>query len=202
MQPCSATAANIERAARRIRDGGLVVFPTDTVYGIAARADAPAAIARLNRVKGRPPSKPYTIHLGARAQLSQYVTAIPQPAQRLMDAFWPGPLTLVLPDRQGGATGFRLPNHPVALALLGRCDCPVVAPSANHAEAPPPTTAAAAEQAVGCEVDLILDAGPTTIGQASTVVAVDADGVRVLRDGAVSRRQLAAVVALSSGSAA
>jgi L-threonylcarbamoyladenylate synthase len=114
-------ASVMAEAARVLCDGGLVAFPTETVYGLAADAGNPEAIDRLNRVKGRPPEKPYSIHLGDPEQLRQFVKDVPPLAQRLMRQFWPGPLTIVIPAGREGWLGFRLPNHPVARAFLRLC---------------------------------------------------------------------------------
>lgn len=128
----------IEEAARILCAGGLVAFPTETVYGLAADATNPQAIARLNQVKGRPPEKPYSIHLYETAQIAAFVERIPPLAKRLMERFWPGPLTIVMPAKDKGSVGFRLPSHPVAQAFLRRCQRPVVAPSANRSGSAPP----------------------------------------------------------------
>ena len=195
----------IEEASRIICEGGLVAFPTETVYGLAADATNPSAIERLNGVKGRPPEKPYSIHLYEPAQVADFVEAIPPLAQRLMDRFWPGPLTIVMPARPGmfGAggpakkesVGFRLPNHPVAQALLRCCRRPVVAPSANRSGFPPPTDAKEALEALDGEVDCVLDAGPTPLGRESTVVSVLGGRLEILREGAIASGALHAAVA-------
>ena len=184
----------IEEASRIICEGGLVAFPTETVYGLAADATNPSAIERLNRVKGRPPEKPYSIHLYEPAQVADFVEAIPPLAQRLMDRFWPGPLTIVMPAKKG-SVGFRLPNHPVAQALLRRCHRPVVAPSANRSGFPPPTDAKEALEALDGEVDCVLDAGPTPLGRESTVVSVLDGRLEILREGAIASGALHAAVA-------
>ena len=176
--------AAIAEAAAIVRGGGLVVFPTETVYGLAADRGNPQAIDRLNRVKGRPPEKPYSIHVSSVAQLQEYVDQVPEAARRLIDRFWPGPLTIVMPTREGWI-GFRLPDHPVALAFLAACATRIVAPSANRAGEPPPTVAVAAERSLRGDIDGVLDAGPTPLGRESTVVRVDAAGVAILREGAV-----------------
>lgn len=185
----------IEEAGRIICEGGLVAFPTETVYGLAADATNPAAIERLNRVKGRPPEKPYSIHLYETAQMAAFVDTIPPLAQRLMDRFWPGPLTIVLPSKDKGRVGFRLPSHPVAQALLRRCRRPVVAPSANRSGFPPPTDATEAIEALDGQVNCVLDAGPTPIGRESTVVSVAGGRLEMLREGAIALEALRAAVA-------
>lgn len=193
----------LEQAARAVREGGLVAFPTETVYGLAADAANPQAIQRLNAVKGRPSEKPYTLHLYEQAQLLGFMQEVPLLARRLMERFWPGPLTIIMPVRPesagpGAATtlGFRLPDHPVALAFLRACGRPVAAPSANPSGAVPPTDArevlaSFAGQESG--VDFILDAGPTPLGRESTVVSVVGNRLQVLREGAIAGRDLQAL---------
>jgi len=186
--------AAIAEAARVLRHGGLVVFPTETVYGLGADATNPAAIERLNRAKGRPPEKPYSMHVGSREQAQALVGALPPLAARLMDAFWPGPLTIIVPGPQGTGVGLRLPDHPVALAFLRACGVPVAAPSANRSGSPPPTEAGEAIAALGEDVGCVLDAGPTPVGRESTVVDVCADRVDIRREGAISAATIRAAI--------
>lgn len=181
----------IEEAAKVLRDGGLVAFPTETVYGLGADATNPKAIERLNQVKGRPPEKPYSLHLSDTSQVQEFVKTIPPLAQRLMDAFWPGPLTIVMP-KDGGTVGFRLPSHPVALAFLKRCGRVVVAPSANRSGSPPPTDGKEVIKALEGAYDYLLDAGPTPFGRESTVVSVVGDRLTILREGAIPAKTLEA----------
>lgn len=183
----------LAEAAQILRDGGLVAFPTETVYGLGADATNPDAIARLNRVKGRPPEKPYSVHVHDAAQVAAYVETVPPKAARLMQRFWPGPLTIVLPARDGRTVGFRLPDHPIARAFLAAAQVPVVAPSANHAGDAPPTDAAEVLAALpGGEVDCVLDGGPTPLGKESTVVEVIGDEVIIRREGALLRADVLA----------
>ena len=186
--------ALISQAARILCDGGLVAFPTETVYGLAADATNPAAIERLNRVKGRPPEKPYSIHLHDASQIRECVSEVSPLAQRLMDQFWPGPLTIVMPAKTGGTVGFRLPDHPVAHAFLRQCGRPVVAPSANHSGFPPPTDGKEVVRALDGQCDCLLDAGPTPMGRESTVVSVVGNRLEILREGAIAASELQAVV--------
>ena len=162
--------ALLAEAAAVIRRGGLVAFPTETVYGLAADATNPKAIERLNQVKGRPPEKPYSLHLHSAAQVQDFVTAVSPVAAKLMERFWPGPLTIVMPSKDGKTVGFRLPNHPVASAFLKACGVPVVAPSANRSGSPPPTDANEVMAALNGSFDYLLDGGPTQMGRESTVV--------------------------------
>ena len=185
----------IARAAQILRGGGLVVFPTETVYGLAADGTNPAAVERLNRVKGRPPEKPYSVHLHEAAQVREFVRAVPPLAQRLMAKFWPGPVTIVMPLDNGQTIGFRLPDHAVARAFLRRCATRVVAPSANRSGEPPPTDPTHIATSLGKDFDCLLDAGPTPVGHESTVVQVVGGELRILREGAVPAQAIAACVA-------
>ena len=178
-------ASAIAEAARVLRGGGLVAFPTETVYGLGADAANPKAIERLNQVKGRPPDKPYSLHLHSPDQMRPYVTAVPPAAARLIERFWPGPLTVVLPGKDGRTVGFRLPDHPIAQAFLRACGVPVVAPSANRAGLPPPTDAREVLEALDGAVECVLDGGPTRLGRESTVVEVIEGRVEIRREGAL-----------------
>ena len=176
----------IDAAAGVLQGGGLVIMPTETVYGLAADATNPAAIERLTRAKGRPPDKPYAVQVADAAQARRLVPEVPATAERLMRQFWPGPLTLVLPSADGGTVGIRVPDHPVTQALLRRCARPLAAPSANRSGSPPPATAREAMLALEGQYDGVLDAGPARLGRESTVVAVVGGTVTVLREGALS----------------
>ena len=193
VNPSAVDPAAIQQAADHIRHGGLVAFPTETVYGLAADANNPNAIERLNRVKGRPPEKPYSLHVHSAAQVREYLDEVPPAAQRLMDKFWPGPLTIVLPARTG-TLGFRLPQHPVAQAFLQVCGTPIVAPSANRSGFPPPTDSKEVLEALGDACECLLDAGPTPLGRESTVVSVVDGRLHILREGAIPAATLEAVV--------
>ena len=184
----------LAQAAKVLRDGGLVAFPTETVYGLGADATNPKAIERLNQVKGRPPEKPYSLHLHSPDQLRQFVTVIPPLVQRLIDRFWPGPLTIVMLGADGKTVGFRLPDHPIAHAFLQACHVPVVAPSANRSGSPPPTDAREVLAALDGEVDCLLDGGPTRLGRESTVVEVVGGRVEIRREGAIAKDEILAVI--------
>lgn len=194
---------DIETAAGVLRAGGLVALPTETVYGLAADAENPAAVARIFQVKGRPPSHPLIVHLGAAGQLDGWVERVPQAARVLAEAFWPGPLTLVLRrsarvplETTGGleTVAVRVPDHPVALAVLAAFGGGVAAPSANKFGSVSPTTAADVRTELGDAVDFVLDGGPCQVGVESTIVDVTGDVPAVLRPGGVTREALAAVL--------
>jgi len=193
----------IARAAAILRRGGLVAFPTETVYGLGANALDAAAVARVFEAKGRPPNNPLIVHVAGVDQVGQVAADWPQVAARLAERFWPGPLTLVLPKRPelpdvvsaGGPTvAVRVPAHPVARALLKAAGVPVAAPSANRSTELSPTTAAHVLRGLGGRIDLILDGGPTSGGIESTVLDVTTDPPRLLRPGLVTRSDIEAVV--------
>ena len=194
VNPNSPEAPLIAEAARVLSHGGLVAFPTETVYGLAADAANPKAIERLNHVKGRPPEKPYSIHLYETSQLGEFVDAVPPLAQRLIERFWPGPLTIVMPARGRTTVGFRLPDHPVAQAFLRQSGRPVVAPSANRSGFQPPTDGREVIAALDGQFDCLLDAGPTPLGRESTVVSVVSGRVEILREGAIPAQTIHAVL--------
>ncbi len=174
----------IKEAAALLRRGGLVAFPTETVYGLGANLDDPQAIQELYQAKQRPFEKQVTIHLASAEDLEKYPVQVTEAGRRIMRAFWPGPLTLVFARADGSTLGFRVPNHPVALALLKEAAVPVVAPSANLHGQPPPQTAEAVARDFNDQIDLILDAGPTPSGISSTVLDLSVDPPKILREGA------------------
>lgn len=197
--------AAIARAAEVLRRGGLVAFPTETVYGLGADALSAAAVRKIFAAKGRPADNPLIVHVAAPADVGPLVRAVPEVARRLMSRFWPGPLTLVfersaaVPDATtaGQATvAVRVPAHPAALALLRACGRPLAAPSANRSGRPSPTTASHVFEdfKAGGEVELVLDGGPCAVGLESTVVDVTRPVPLVLRAGGVTVEALRAAV--------
>jgi L-threonylcarbamoyladenylate synthase len=196
-------AAAIRTAADAIRGGGLVAFPTETVYGLGANARDATAVERIFTAKGRPGFNPVIVHV-TDADAARAVTAAwPELAERAAAAFWPGPLTLVLPRAAaipdivtaGLATvGVRVPAHPVALALLLEAGVPIAAPSANLFTRVPPTTASHVIRGLGDRADVILDGGATPYGIESTVIDVTGDRPRMLRPGAIGLDELEAVL--------
>mgnify|MGYP001589977759 CR=1 FL=1 len=184
VDPVHPDPGTIEAAARIVCEGGLVIVPTETVYGLAADAANPAALERLNRVKGRPPQKPYALQVTDATAARALAPDVPPAAARLMERFWPGPLTIVLPTSEG-TVGIRVPEHPVARALLRRCGRPLAVPSANRSGAPAPMNAQDAMASLKGQYDGVLDAGPSTVGRESTVVSVNGEAVAILREGAI-----------------
>lgn len=199
----------VSSAVDILNRGGVVAFPTETVYGLAASPAVPGAVAKLNDLKLRPSNKPYTLHVGSARMLFEYVPNPPWIARILTKRAWPGPLTLVMElspqdlalsrEKFGplfehlyyeNTIGLRCPDHPASIALLNACDKPIVAPSANPADLPPATDAAQVEQYFGDRVDLILDGGPARYQQASTVIKITDNTYEILREGIIDRRRL------------
>lgn len=194
---------SIARAVAILRAGGLVAFPTETVYGLGARALDPAALARIFAAKGRPPTHPLIAHVLGVADARELAADWSALASRLAEAFWPGPLTLVVPRASrvpreltggGDSVGVRAPSHPVARALILALGEPVAAPSANRYQTLSPTTAAHVAASLGDRVDLILDGGPCSAGIESTVIDLSGGAPVILRPGALDFPTLAAVV--------
>lgn len=197
-----ATGANVARAAALLRAGGVVAFPTETVYGLGALAFDPAAAARIFEIKGRPSFDPLIVHVLDEAMLGRVAAWIPDAARALIARFWPGPLTVVLPKTPAipalvtsglSTVAVRMPAHPVARSLIELAGVPLAAPSANRFGSLSPTLAAHVAGQLGDEPDLILDGGPCEHGVESTIVAFDT-GVRVLRPGAVPLEAVAALL--------
>ncbi|MBJ6998652.1 MULTISPECIES: L-threonylcarbamoyladenylate synthase [Streptomyces] len=199
----TASTSDIKQAVGVLRAGGLVALPTETVYGLGANAEDPAAVARIFQVKGRPSTHPLIVHIGHADLLDDWVEDVPAAARLLAEHLWPGPLTLVL--RRGRrvpleATGgldtvaVRVPDHPVALALLAAFGGGVTAPSANRFGSVSPTTTDHVRAELGGAVDFVLEGGPCAVGVESTIVDVTGDTPSILRPGGVTREELEAVV--------
>lgn len=193
----------LREAARILRDGGLVAFPTETVYGLGANALDEKAAAKIYAAKGRPSDNPLIAHISSIEELSPLVKEIPEVGRRLAEEFWPGPLTLVFPksDRVPyGTTGgldtvaIRMPRTAAARRLIALAGVPVAAPSANLSGRPSPTTAQHVWQDMKGRIELILDGGPVGIGVESTIVDVSGKVPTLLRPGAITREMLEAVV--------
>jgi L-threonylcarbamoyladenylate synthase len=197
------TAAQLDRAAQLIRAGKLVAFPTETVYGLGANALDPAAVERIYEAKGRPHSSPIIVHVYNLEMVRRVVAEWPEKAQKLANAFWPGPLTLVLPRTVAvpdvvtaglQTVGVRMPAHPIAWHLVRLSALPIAAPSANRFTQVSPTTAEHVRQSLGDRVDYILDGGSCEVGIESTVLTLTEAVPRILRPGGVSRTQIEAVI--------
>ena len=199
IRPGSDPAA-ITEAAQSIRAGALVGFPTETVYGLGADASNDAAVALIFAAKGRPSDHPLIVHVASAAQVADYASDVPAFAAKLIQAFWPGPLTLILPRRTGVAAaaaggqnsiGLRCPAHPVALALLQACGIGLAGPSANRFGRVSPTTAQHVQEELGEDL-LVLDGGPCTVGIESTIVDCTRGQPVLLRPGVLTCAQLEA----------
>ncbi|HEY6218624.1 MAG TPA: L-threonylcarbamoyladenylate synthase [Gemmatimonadaceae bacterium] len=214
VDPGNIDPAAIAEAATTIRAGGLVAFPTETVYGLGADATNAAAVQRIFAAKGRPSYNPLIVHVADASHARAIVGGWSNFAVLLSTRFWPGPLTLVLPRgptipdavTAGLPTvGVRVPAHPVARALLEAADRPIAAPSANRSMAISPTDGRHVAESLGDRADVILDAGPVDVGIESTVLDLSSAVPTILRPGMISRRQLADVIGevrvASSGSA-
>ncbi len=190
-------------AASLIKAGRLVAFPTETVYGLGCNAMNADAAAKIFEAKQRPQFDPLIVHIADRDQLDSVVGSLPTQAQQLMDAFWPGPLTLVLSKRTAvpdlvtaglNTVAVRMPNHPVAQALIREAGTPIAAPSANPFGYVSPTTARHVADGLGNQVDLILDGGPCAVGVESTIVSLVGVEPELLRPGSITLEQLTAVI--------
>jgi L-threonylcarbamoyladenylate synthase len=199
-----ALAALLRGPATTLAGGGLVAFPTETVYGLGADATSPAAVERIFLAKGRPVDNPLIVHLPDRSWLDRVAASVTPLADRLAEACWPGPLTLVLEARAevprattGGLStvAVRVPDDPLARCLIELAGTPVAAPSANLSGRPSPTTAAHVEADLADRIDWIVDGGPCAVGIESTIVDVRGADPVVLREGAVTREDLAALAA-------
>jgi L-threonylcarbamoyladenylate synthase len=190
---------DVAAAVSVLRRGGLVAFPTETVYGLGADAANPAAVGRIFAVKGRPRNHPVIVHLAEAPAIKAWAADVPADAWVLAEAFWPGPLTLILPRAEqvsdavtGGAAtvGLRVPGQPLALELLSAFGGGVAAPSANRFGRVSPTTAADVRADLGGDVDLVLDGGPCAVGLESTIVDLSRGRARVLRLGGLSVEEI------------
>lgn len=205
--PADARDAVVREAGRALADGSIVVFPTETVYGVGVNAANREAVEALSVLKNRTPDKPFTLHLADAAEASRYAGDLSPVCRRLIRKCWPGPLTLVVPDRRDagdaspvalpeavywqGFVGLRCPDHAVGKAILEAAGVPVVASSANLSGRPAPRNAREALEDLDGKVALVVDAGPTPYARASTVVRIrEDDSYDILREGAITARRL------------
>lgn len=195
--------SSIKQAVTILQQGGLVAMPTETVYGLGADARNPVALRKIFQAKQRPIDHPLIVHIAHIAQITEWVSEVPDIARQLANAFWPGPLTLILPkapsvlDLVTGnqkTVGIRIPRHPVAQALLQQFGGGIAAPSANRFGRISPTTADAVYQELGDAVDLILDGGACEVGLESTIVDVSRGHPIILRPGMITAAQIEAVL--------
>ncbi|MBT2726624.1 threonylcarbamoyl-AMP synthase [Bacillus sp. ISL-75] len=191
-------------AANFLRDNEVVALPTETVYGLGGNAESDLAVGKIFAAKGRPSDNPLIIHIAEKKQLSTFVTEVPDKAEVLMDAFWPGPLTIIFKKKEGvlaetataglSTVAVRMPDHPVALALLKSCGLPIAAPSANSSGKPSPTKAQHVMDDLNGKIAGVIDGGATGIGVESTVIDCTEAIPVILRPGGVTKEQLEAVL--------
>ncbi|WP_071460997.1 L-threonylcarbamoyladenylate synthase [Bacillus massilinigeriensis] len=198
------TYPQIVEASEKLKGNEVVAFPTETVYGLGGNAKNYKAVAKIFEAKGRPGDNPLIIHIANKTQLEEFVAEIPEQAQILMEKFWPGPLTLVLYKKEGvlsekataglSTVAVRMPEHPVALALIEASGLPIAAPSANVSGRPSPTTASHVWEDLNGRIAGVVDGGPTGVGVESTVVDCTGEYPVILRPGGITREQLQASV--------
>ncbi len=191
-------------AAHFLQENEVVALPTETVYGLGGNAESDVAVGKIFAAKGRPSDNPLIIHIADKNQLSRFVTEIPDKAQVLMERFWPGPLTIIFKKKDGilsekataglETVAVRIPDHPVALALLNKCQLPIAAPSANSSGKPSPTNAEHVIEDLNGKIAGVLDGGPTGVGVESTVLDCTEEVPVILRPGGVTKEQLEAVI--------
>lgn len=203
VDPANFAGGDLAGAAEIIRTGGLVAFPTETVYGLGANALDPGAVRAIFRAKGRPADNPLIVHLAEISQVYDLAEDITVPAQRVMEAFWPGPLTLVLPKKSAvplevtaglNTVAVRMPDHPVALELIRSAGVPVAAPSANSSGKPSPTTARHVLEDLDGKIDAIVDGGVCRVGLESTVLDMTSENPAILRPGGITREDIEGVI--------
>jgi len=193
----------ILQAAATIKRGGIVAFPTETVYGLGADAFNPLSVARIFEVKKRPYFDPLIVHVAKPADVERLIREIPSNAKKLIERIWPGPLTVVLLKKENvpdivtaglPTVGIRMPNHSMALSLIEKADCPIAAPSANPFGYLSPTTAEHVREQLGDQIDLILDGGPCPVGVESTIVSFSEGKPRLLRSGGASLEEIESII--------
>lgn len=198
------TYPQIIQAANLLRENEVVAFPTETVYGLGGNAKNEEAVAKIFAAKGRPSDNPLIIHISKLEQLTGFVDRIPEKAAILMEKFWPGPLTIIFQKKEGALSdkataglstiAVRMPEHPVALAIIDAAGLPIAAPSANRSGRPSPTTAHHVWEDLNGRIAAIVDGGPTGIGVESTVLDCTLEIPQILRPGGVTKEQLVSVI--------
>ena len=192
INPIAPEDAQIKQAAKVIASGGLVIIPTETVYGIAADASNKKALDKLYEIKKRPRDKPFTILIAEKEKAGELACDIPLAAYKLMRKFWPGPLTMILKAVKEGKVGLRMPDNQVALEIISQVKVPIACPSANISNNPAPVDFARAIKDLDGLVDLAIDAGPTKLGIESTIVDLTFEPPQIVRSGAIKDGQIMA----------
>ena len=190
ISPNAKEAGLIKEAADVLRGGGLVVFPTETVYGIGANALNKKTIDKLYKIKKRPKNKPFTFHIARFETLKELGVDLNDRASKIVHKFWPGPLTILVENKEKKKIGIRMPRNKIALALISEAVDPIVAPSANISGKKPPVSAEEAISDMKGSVDIILDGGSTEIGTESTILDVSVNPFKVVREGAIPKEDL------------
>lgn len=199
MKPVQPTSSNIKKAADIIRSGGIVAFPTETVYGLGADGLNPVAVAKIFEIKNRPTFNPLILHIGSIDQLHSVCMTNNDLVNKLIEKFWPGPLTLVLPKKEivpeivtadNPTVAVRMPDNKIALELIKHSQRPIAAPSANLFNRLSPTTAEHVYSQIGNKVDMIIDGGATEVGVESTIVEIENENVYLLRPGGITKEEI------------
>ncbi|MFA4889913.1 MAG: L-threonylcarbamoyladenylate synthase [Candidatus Omnitrophota bacterium] len=196
--PARINSEDIGFAASVLANGGLVIIPTETVYGIAANLNDAKAMERLFSIKQRPKDKPFSLHIANKKKVEQYAQDLPVSAYKLMEKFWPGALTIILKAKAGGTIGIRFPSNLIAQEIIARADVPVVCPSANLRGKPAAIDFSEALEDLSGLVDLAIDSGKTTLGAESTIVDLTVQPPKVIREGCLKREQIEAVLSKKS----
>jgi len=194
INPSAPEEEYINQAAKLIAAGGLVIIPTETVYGIAADALNKKALDKLYEIKKRPKDKPFAILIADRTKVEEFARDIPIAAYKMMHKFWPGPLTILLKAASGGKVGLRMPDNRVALRIIEQAHVPVACPSANIADSPAPADFAQAIKDMDGLVDLAIDAGDAKLGVESTIVDLSVEPLKIIRSGSIKDEAINAVV--------
>jgi len=194
VDPLHPEAEHLSEAADILMTGGLVIIPTETVYGIAANMANKKTLQRLYEIKQRPADSPFSVHIADKEEAEKYARDIPVAAYKLMDKFWPGPLTLVLKSKDNNTIGLRLPDNAIARKVIADAGVAVVCPSANISGKPAPVNFEDAIKDLNGLVDFAIDAGPTALKKESTVVDASGSSVRILREGALKKEDIEAAV--------
>jgi len=193
VDPFSPDENYLKEAAGILAKGGLVIMPTETVYGIAANMSDQRALERLSAIKKRPKDKPFSLHIDTKERIEDFVKDAPTCAYKLMDRFWPGPLTLIFKSKDENTIGIRFPDDDIALRVISLSKVDVVCPSANISGKLAPTNFADAIKDLNGLVDFAIDAGSTRLGMESTVVDLTFEPLRILREGAIKRADIEAI---------
>lgn len=184
----------LQEAADILKSGGLVIIPTETVYGIAANMANPQAVNRLYEIKGRPKDKPFSLHIASKEKVEEFAQDIPREAYKLIAKFWPGPLTLILKSKNSGTIGIRMPDNEIALRVIGLADVPVACPSANLSGRAAPVNFEEAIKDLDGLVDFAIAAGQTKLGLESSIADLTVSPWRMLREGAIKKEDIETVM--------